>query len=97
VILAGQGRRETNREVLAGYVGQEVLVVDTTSGEKQFLHEDANVVFRVRLVAVMDDHLVVMREVEGDRRAFVYPLSVVRRLVTMTEGKPLRPIVIEMY
>jgi hypothetical protein len=96
-LLAGQGRRGTNREVLAGYVGQEVLLVDTTSGEKQFLHDDANVAYRVRLVAVMEDHLVVMREAEGDRRAFIYPLSLVRRLVTMTEGKSLRPIVIEMY
>jgi hypothetical protein len=96
LLLSGQGR-ESQRRTLLGYVGQEVLVVDSTSGEKQFGHADALLLYRVTLVAVMQDHLVVARNIEGDKRAFIYPLATVRRLVTMEDNHPVRPIVIEMY
>lgn len=97
LLLQGQEGQERKRKALLEFVGQEVLVVDSTSGERQFLHQDARLLYRVTLVAVMQDHLVVAREIEGDKRAFVYPLSVIRRLVTKSDNRPLRPIVIEMF
>ena len=89
--VAGQERRSNERQTLIPYVGQEVLVVDTTLGERQFVNDDASLTYRVTLVAVMDDHLVVKRDVEGDKRSFVYPLAVIRRVLTAAEGKPLPP------
>lgn len=97
LLVAGQEGIERKRKALLEYVGQEVLLVDSTSGEKQFTHADARLLYRVTLVAVMQDHLVVARDIGGDKRAFVYPLAVVRRLVTMSENRPLRPIVVEMF
>ena len=85
------------RAILLPYVGQEVLVVDTTSGTSQFQHADALLLYRLKLNAVQRDYIIVSRDVEGDKRAFVYPLSVIRRVTTASGGLPLRPIVIEMY
>ena len=95
--LKAQSSTQIQRELLAGYTGQQVLVVDTTSGTEQFHHQDALLLYRVTLVDVRGDYIIVTRDVEGDKRSFLYPLSVVRRVVTKMNGRPLRPIVIEMY
>jgi hypothetical protein len=94
---SAQGDASRNRSILKPYVGQEVLVVDTTSGTSQFLHDDALLLYRLKLNAVQKDYIIVSRDVEGDKRAFVYPLSVIRRVTTASGGVPLRPIVIELY
>ena len=86
-----------HRSMLLPYVGQEVLVVDTSSGTTQYQHSDALLLYRLTLNAVRRDYIIVSRNVEGDKRAFVYPLANVRRVTTATGGVPLRPILIEMY
>lgn len=95
--LLAQGSSEDQRSVLSAYTGQQVLVVDTTSGTEQFHHQDALLLYRVTLKEVNKDYIIVTRNVEGDKRSFLYPLSVVRRVVTRMNGRPMRPIVIEMY
>jgi hypothetical protein len=95
--LSAQGSSEGHRSVLSAYSGQQVLVVDTTSGTEQFQHQDALLLYRVTLQEVNNDYIIVTRNVEGDKRSFLYPLSVIRRVVTRMNGRPLRPIVIEMY
>ncbi len=92
-----QGRYAEQRATLGKFVGQDVLILDTTSGSSQFQNADAVQTLRLRLNSVQDDYIVVSRNVEGDRRDFVYPLAVIRRIRTMSEGRPLRPIVIELY
>lgn len=94
---SAQGVPSRYRAALLPFVGQEVLVVDTTSGTTQFHHDDALLVYRLTLNAVQKDYIIVSRNVEGDKRAFVYPLSVIRRVTTARGGVPLRPIVIELY
>jgi hypothetical protein len=86
-----------HRTVLLPYVGQEVLVIDTTGGDSQYQHSDALLLYRLTLNAVRKDYIIVSRDVEGDKRAFVYPLTRIRRVTTASGGAPLRPILIEMY
>jgi hypothetical protein len=95
--VSAQESSEDQRSVLSAYTGQQVLVVDTTSGTEQFHHQDALLLYRVTLQEVNRDYIIVTRNVEGDKRSFLYPLSVVRRVVTRMNGRPMRPIVIEMY
>jgi hypothetical protein len=85
------------QRTLSAYVGQEVLVIDTTSGAEQFQDPDATLLYRVTLTDVQSDYFVVTRNVEGDKRSFVYPLAMVRRIITRRDGKPLHPIVLELY
>jgi hypothetical protein len=84
-------------DTLSAYVGQEVLVVDTTSGQEQFHHSDATLVYRLTLRDVRSEFILVSRNVEADKRYFLYPLRVVRRITTIMNGRPVRPIVLEMY
>ncbi len=92
-----QDRYAEHRATLSKYVGQDVLILDTTSGSSQFQNADALQTLRLKLNSVYGDYIVVSRNVEGDRRDFVYPLAVIRRIRTVSEGRPLRPIVIELY
>ncbi len=94
---SGQDRLSQQRTTLLRYVGQDILLVDTTSGGSQFQHSDALLTFRLRLDAVQRDYMIVSRNVEGDKRDFVYPLGVIRRIRTVSDGVPLRPIVVELY
>ena len=95
--LEAQSTSQIQRELLSSYMGQEVLVVDTTSGTEQFHHQDALLLYKVTLDDVRRDYIIVTRDIEGDKRSFLYPLSLVKRVVTKMNGRPLRPIVIEMY
>jgi hypothetical protein len=97
LLSEAHAQASAQRAALLPFVGQEVLVVDTTSGDTQFQHTDALLVYRLKLDAVRQDFIIVSRNVEGDKRAFVYPLSVIRRIRTDADGHPLRPIVIELY
>jgi hypothetical protein len=85
--LAGQTRRPpTLREFLLQYKGREVLIIDKTTGVEQFVAGDPQ-----------SDYMVVTRNTEQDKRSFVYPLSVIRRIIYLFDGKPYDKIVIEMY
>ena len=92
-----QGSPSRHRATLLPYVGQEVLVVDTTGGTPQFQSSDALQLFRLTLDAVRRDYIMVSRNTEGDKRSFVYPLARIRRVTTASGGVPLRPILIEIY
>jgi hypothetical protein len=96
-VVSAQEQAARYRAILLPYVGQEVLVIDTTSGTSQFQHSDALLLYRLTLNAVQRDYIVVSRNVEGDKRAFAYPLALIRRVTTASGGRPLKPIVIEMY
>ena len=92
-----QDRSAQHSATLRQYVGQDVLILDTTSGTSQFQNTDAVQTLRLRLNSVQRDYIIVSRNVEGDRRDFVYPLAAIRRIRTVSHGRPLRPIVIELY
>ncbi len=98
--LSGAGAQDLyarQRATLQAYVGQDVLIIDTTSGSSQFQNPDALITYRLKLDAVQNDYIIVSRNVEGDKRDFVYPLATIRRIRTESDGRPLRPIVIELY
>jgi hypothetical protein len=101
LVFHGEGRAQESpsrhRATLLRYVGQEVLVVDTTGGIPQFQSTDALQLFRLTLDAVRRDYIMVSRNTEGDKRTFIYPLVRIRRVTTASAGVPLRPILIEMY
>ncbi len=92
-----QGRNAEYSETLRKFIGQDVLILDTTSGSSQFQNADALQTLRLRLNSVQDDYIIVSRDVDGDKRDFVYPLAAIRRIRTVSDGRPLRPIVIELY
>jgi hypothetical protein len=96
--LAGQTRRPpTLREFLLQYKGREVLIIDKTTGVEQFVAGDPSKAYSVTLVDLQSDYMVVTRNTEQDKRSFVYPLSVIRRIIYLFDGKPYDKIVIEMY
>jgi len=92
-----QTGQPTLRDTLSAYVGQELLIVDTTSGQEQFHSNDATLVYRLTLRDVRNEYIIVSRNVEGDKRYFLYPLRVIRRITTIMNGRPVRPIVLELY
>ncbi len=94
---SAQDRYAEQSATLRQFVGQDVLILDTTSGSSQFQHTDALQTLRLKLDAVQKDYVIVSRSVQGDHRNFVYPLAAIRRIRTVSEGRPLRPIVIELY
>jgi len=101
LVFHGEARAQESpsrhRATLLPYVGQEVLVVDTTGGTPQFQSSDALQLFRLTLDAVRRDYIMVSRNTEGDKRSFIYPLARIRRVTTASGGVPLRPILIEIY
>jgi hypothetical protein len=87
----------TVREILLSQKGREVIIMDRTGGQEQFVGSDASRSYIVTLQDVAQDYMVVSRNVDSDKRSFVYPLSVIRRIVTMYENRPYDRILIEMY
>ena len=92
-----QRRPPTMREFLSQYRGREVLIMDKTGGVEQFVGGEAAKAYTVVLVDVQSDYMVVSRDAENDRRSFVYPLSIIRRIIFAFDNKPYQKIVIEMY
>ncbi len=96
--LLGQVRHPpTMREFLLQFKGREVLVLDKTTGVEQFVTGDPSKAYSVVLNDIQDDYLIVTRNTENDKRTFLYPLSVIRRIIFLFDGKPYDKIVIEMY
>ncbi len=92
-----QHRPPTIGEFLKQFKGREVFVMDKTTGLEQFTSGDANKTYCVVLDDVLTDHIIVRRNTDTDRRTFLYPLSVIRRIIFENNGKPYEKIVIEMY
>lgn len=85
------------REFLLQYKGRDVLMMDKTGGVEQFTGGEAAKAYTVRLDDVLNDYIVVTRDSDTDKRSFVYPISIVRRVIFLYDGKPYQKIVIEMY
>ncbi len=85
------------REFLLQYRGKEVLIMDKTMGVEQFVGGDAGKSYHLLLNDVQNDYMVVSRNTDTDKRTFLYPLSLIRRVIYLYDGKPYQKIVIEMY
>lgn len=85
------------REFLLQYRGRDILMMDKTGGVEQFSGGEAAKAYTVRLDDVLTDYFVVTRDSDTDKRSFVYPISVVRRVIYLYDGKPYQKIVLEMY
>ena len=100
-LLSGQAlaqrRAPSFREFLLQYKGREVLMMDKTGGVEQFTSGEASKAYTVTLNDVLDDYFVVSRQTDNDKRTFAYPLSLIRRVIYLYDGKPYQKIVIEMY
>ncbi len=96
-MMAQQRRPSALREFLTLYRGKEILMMDKTGGVEQFAGGEAAKAYTVRLDDVLNDYLIVSRETENDKRSFVYPLSVIRRVIFLYDGKPYQKIVVETY
>ena len=82
---------------LLRHVGEEVLMMDRTGGVEQFVGGEASKAYTVVLDAVKDDFIVVRRTTQTDKRSFIYPMSVIRRIIFAYDRKPYKKIVLEMY
>jgi hypothetical protein len=95
--VIAQRKPPSLREFLLQYKGREVLMMDKTGGVEQFSGGEAAKAYTVRLDDILNDYFVVTRDSDTDKRSFVYPISVVRRVIFLYDGKPYQKIVLEMY
>ncbi len=87
----------TIRLFLLEHVGEEILMMDQTGGVEQFVGGEASKAYTVVLDAVNEDHFVVRRATQSDKRSFIYPLSVIRRVIFAYDCRPYEKIILEMY
>ena len=94
---AAQKRPAQLLEFLLQYRGKEVQIVDKTGGTEQFTSGDPTKAYTLVLNEVESDYIVVSRNTATDKRTFIYPLSVIRRVIYQYDGKPYERILLEMY
>lgn len=87
----------TLKEFLSQYKGKEVLIIDKTGGQEQFTSGEQRKAYLLILRDVQNDYIVVSRNVETDKRTFVYPISIIRRIIYQYDNKPYDQIVLEFY
>jgi hypothetical protein len=92
-----QKRPNSIRDFLLQYRGKEIQIMDRTGGSEQFVGGDPTKTYVLTLVDVQSDHIIVSRNTSGDKRSFLYPISVIRRIIFAYEGKPYQMILLEMY
>jgi len=92
-----QKRPPTLREFLLQYKGREVQIIDKTGGAEQFVAGDPSKSYTLTLNDVLNDYIVVTRNTVTDKRTFVYPLAIIRRIIYQFDGKPYDKILLEMY
>jgi hypothetical protein len=92
-----QKRPPSLREFLLQYKGKEIQISDKTGGNEQFTAGDPAKAYTLTLNDVLNDYIVVSRTTTTDKRSFVYPISVIRRVIFMFDGKPFDKILLEMY
>jgi hypothetical protein len=85
------------REFLTGYKGKEIQILDKTGGTEQFAGGDASKSYTLTLNDVQNDYIVVSRNTSTDKRTFLYPISVIRRVIFQFDGRPYDKILLEMY
>ncbi|MEW6509916.1 MAG: hypothetical protein AB1428_03035 [Bacteroidota bacterium] len=96
-IALAQKRPPSLREFLLQYRGKEVQIVDKTGGTEQFVAGDPSKSYTLTLNDVLNDYIVVSRNTSTDKRTFVYPISVIRRIIYQYDGRPYDKILLEMY
>jgi hypothetical protein len=94
---SAQKRPPSLREFLLQYKGKEIQISDKTGGTEQFTSGDPSKAYTLILNDVETDYIVVSRATATDKRTFVYPMSVIRRVIYMFDGKPFDKILLEMY
>jgi hypothetical protein len=94
---AAQRRPGTIREFLLQYKGREVQIVDKTGGAEQFVAGDPSKSYTLTLNDVENDYIIVTRNTATDKRTFVYPIAIIRRIIYQFDGKPYDKILLEMY
>ena len=92
-----QKRPPQLRDFLQQFKGKEVQIIDKTGGTEQFTSGDPTKAYTLTLNDVQTDYIVVSRNTASDKRTFVYPLSVIRRIIYEFDGKPYDRILLEMY
>ena len=92
-----QKRPPTIKDFLQQYKGREVQIMDRTGGTEQFVTGDPTKTYVLSLVDVQNDYIVVGRNTASDKRNFIYPISVIRRIIFAYDWKPYQMILIEMY
>lgn len=92
-----QKRAPTIREFLLQYRGKEVHILDKTGNIEQFVGGNPTKAYVLTLVDVQNDHIIVSRDSDTDKRTFIYPISVIRRIIYLYDNKPYDRIVIELY
>lgn len=95
--VLAQRRPPTLREFLLQYRGREILIMDRTGAVEQFSGGEAAKAYTLVLNDVQSDYIVVTRETEADKRSFVYPISIIRRIIFQYDGRAYQKIVLEMY
>jgi len=96
-VCLAQHRPAQLREFLLQYRGKEVQIIDKTGGAEQFTSGDPTKAYTLTLNEVEGDYIVVSRNTATDRRTFIYPLTVIRRVIYQFDGKPYDKILLEMY
>lgn len=92
-----QKRPGSIREFLLQYKGKEIQILDKTGGVEQFASTESNKAYTLVLNDVLSDHIIVTRATESDKRTFLYPISVIRRIIFMYDDRPYQKILLEMY
>jgi hypothetical protein len=92
-----QKRPATLKDFLVQYKGKEIQIMDRTGGTEQFVAGDPTKTYVLTLVEVQDDYIVVSRNTSSDKRVFVYPISVIRRIIFAYDWKPYQMILLELY
>ena len=85
------------RDFLLQYRGKEVQIIDKTGGTEQYSSGDPTKAYTLILNEVESDYFVVSRNTATDKRTFIYPFSVIRRIIYKYDGKPYDRILLEMY
>ncbi len=94
---SAQKRPATLRDFLLQYRGKEIQIMDRTGGTEQFVAGDPTKTYVLTLVDVQEDYIIVSRNTSTDKRVFVYPISVIRRIIFAFDWKPYQMILLELY
>ena len=96
-LAQAQKHPSTIRDFLLQYKGKEIQIVDKTGGTEQFTSGDPSKAYTLVLNDVEGDYIVVSRNTATDKRTFIYPISIIRRIIFQFDGKPYDRILLEMY
>jgi hypothetical protein len=92
-----QKRPPSMRDFLYQFKGKEIQIMDKTGGTEQFTGGEAAKSYTLILNDVQNDYIIVSRNTSTDKRTFVYPISVIRRIIFEFAGRPYDKILLEMY